>query len=92
LHYLYNTRTKPDPLGSFGYYNHKSRFILLAVDCAAGAVSYQQWSMYADALGTGATVWADSMRNGPAFFRPEGTSGYGRVVSTVCNAPIATAN
>jgi hypothetical protein len=75
-----------------GFYEHKSRVMLMAVDCGAGAVSYQQWSMYADALGTGATVWAGSMQNGPAFFRPEGTSGYGRVVATVCNSPIATAN
>src|SRR4026209_2727251 len=33
-----------------GFYEHKSRFILLAVDCEAGAVSYQQWSLHADAL------------------------------------------
>ena len=75
-----------------GFYDHKSRVVLLAVDCEAGAVSYQQWSMHADALGSGATVWADSMQNGPAFFRPESTSGYGRVVATVCNTPVATAN
>ena len=75
-----------------GYYEHKSRFILLAVDCAAGAVSYEQWSLHADALGSGATVWADSMRYGPAFFRPDGSSGYDRVVSTVCNSPIALQN
>jgi hypothetical protein len=76
-----------------GVYEHKSRVMLMAVDCEAGAVSYQQWSLHADALGSGATVWADSMQNGPAFFRPEdaGASGYGRVVATVCNAPIATA-
>ena len=58
-----------------GFYDHKSRFLLLAVDCEAGAVSYQQWSLHADALGSGATVWADSMQNGPAFFRPDGASG-----------------
>ena len=74
-----------------GYYEHKSRYILMAVNCEAGAVSYQQWSMHADALGSGATVWADSMRNGPAFFRPDNTSGYGQVVSTVCNDPMASA-
>ncbi len=75
-----------------GFYEHKSRVMLIAVDCEAGALSYQQWSMHAGALGSGATVWADSMQNGPAyFFRPESTSGYGQVVSTVCNAPIATA-
>ena len=75
-----------------GFYEHKSRVMLIAVDCEAGALSYQQWSMHADALGSGATVWAGSMQNGPAYFRPESTSGYGQVVSTVCNAPIATAN
>ena len=77
-----------------GFYEHKSRFILMAVDCTAGAVSYQQWSMHADALGTGATVWADGMQGGPAFFRPEyaDAPGYSRVVTNVCNAPIATAN
>ena len=75
-----------------GVYDHKSRFILLAVDCEAGAVSYQQWSLHADALGSGATVWADSMQGGPAFFRPDDKSGYGRVVSTVCNSPIAMGN
>ncbi len=75
-----------------GFYEHKSRVMLIAVDCEAGALSYQQWSMHADALGSGATVWVDSMQNGPAYFRPESTSGYGQVVSTVCNAPIATTN
>src|SRR5258706_7685982 len=54
-----------------GFYNHKSRLMLLAVDCKAGAVTYQQWTLHADALGTGATVWADAMQGGPAFFRPE---------------------
>lgn len=77
-----------------GVYEHKSRVMLMAVDCEAGAVSYQQWSLHADALGSGPTVWADSMQNGPAFFRPEyaGASGYSRVVATVCNSPIAMQN
>jgi hypothetical protein len=72
-----------------GFYDHKSRFMLLAVDCKAGAVTYQQWSLHADALGTGATVWADSMQGGPAFFRPDPGTGYERVVATVCSSPIA---
>lgn len=75
-----------------GSYEHKSRFIVLAVDCEAGAVSYQQWSLHAEGLGSGATVWADSMQHGPAFFRPDGTSGYDRVVATVCNSSIAMQN
>jgi hypothetical protein len=75
-----------------GVYEHKSRVMLLAVDCVSGAVSYEQWSLHADALGTGATVWADSMQNGPAFFRPEHLSGYGRVVSRVCGAALAGSN
>jgi hypothetical protein len=72
-----------------GFYDHKSRFMLLAVDCKAGAVTYQQWSLHADALGTGATVWADGMQGGPSFFRPDPGTGYERVVATVCNSPIA---
>lgn len=75
-----------------GVYDHKSRFMLLVVDCAAGAMGYQQWSLHADALGSGATVWADNMQNGPAFFRPESGSGYGRVVGSVCNSPVAMHN
>ena len=53
-----------------------------------------QESMHADALGTGATVWADGMQGGPAFFRPEyaDAPGYSRVVATVCNSPIAMQN
>ena len=66
--------------------------MVMAVDCSAGAVCYQQWTLHADALGTGATVWADGMQGGPAFFRPEAASGYERVVSTVCNAAIAMRN
>ena len=72
-----------------GLYEHKSRVMLLAVDCKVGAVTYQQWSLYADALGTGATVWADAMQGGPAFFRPDAGTSYERVVATVCNSPIA---
>jgi hypothetical protein len=72
-----------------GFYEHKSRFMVLAVDCKAGAVTYEQWTLHADALGTGPTVWADSMQGGPAFFRPEAGSGYDRVVATVCNSPVA---
>jgi len=64
----------------------------MAVDCEAGAVSYEQWSLHADALGSGATVWADSMQGGPAFFRPEAGTGYKRVLETVCNAPVAMRN
>ena len=75
-----------------GFYDHKSRFMLMAVDCEAGAVSYEQWSLHADALGTGATVWADGMQGGPAFFRPEAGTGYERVLETVCNVPIAMRN
>ena len=75
-----------------GFYDHKSRFMLMAVDCEAGAVSYEQWSLHADALGTGATVWADGMQGGPAFFRPEAGTGYERVLATVCNASIAMQN
>jgi hypothetical protein len=75
-----------------GVYEHKSRVMLLAVDCRLGAVSYEQWSLHADALGTGATVWADSMQNGPAFFRPDRESGYGRVVHRVCSSAIAGSN
>ena len=75
-----------------GFYDHKSRFMLLAVDCKAGAVTYQQWTLHADALGTGATVWADGMVGGPAFFRPDEGTGYERVVATVCNTPIAMRN
>lgn len=75
-----------------GVYEHKSRVMLLALDCRLGAVSYEQWSLHADALGTGATVWADSMQNGPAFFRPDRESGYGRVVRSVCGAEMARPN
>ncbi len=75
-----------------GVYEHKSRVMLLAVDCRVGAVSYEQWSLHADALGTGATVWADSMQNGPAFFRPDQQSGYGRVVVRVCGSALAGSN
>jgi len=75
-----------------GVYEHKSRVMLLAVDCSVGAVSYEQWSLHADALGTGTTVWADSMQNGPAFFRPDRQSGYGRVVSRVCSSTFAGSN
>ena len=75
-----------------GVYEHKSRVMLLAVDCRLGAVSYEQWSLHADALGTGATVWADSMQNGPAFFRPDRESGYGQVVRNVCGAELARSN
>ena len=75
-----------------GFYDHKSRFMLMAVDCGAGAVSYEQWSLHADALGTGATVWADGMQGGPAFFRPEAGTGYERVLETVCNVSIAMQN
>ena len=72
-----------------GFYDHKSRFMLLAVDCNAGAVSYEQWSLHADALGTGATVWAAGMQTGQTFFRPESGTGYERIVAMVCNSPIA---
>ena len=75
-----------------GFYDHKSRFMLLAVDCKAGAMTYQQWTLHAGALGTGATVWADGMQGGPAFFRPEAGTGYERVLATVCNATIAMRN
>jgi hypothetical protein len=79
---------RPKDMGQ-GVYEHKSRFMLLAVDCAAGAMGYQQWSLHADALGSGPTVWADNMQTGPAYFRPTGGSGDDRVVRTVCNSPIA---
>lgn len=75
-----------------GVYEHRSRVMLLAVDCAAGAMAYQQWSLHADALGSGATVWADNMQNGPSYFRPDRGSGDDRVVGSVCNSPVAMRN
>ena len=75
-----------------GFYDHKSRFMLMVVDCKAGALTHQQWTLHADALGTGDTVWADGMQGGPAFFRPEAGTGYERVLETVCNVSIAMQN
>jgi hypothetical protein len=86
---LENFATRKD-MGQ-GVYEHKSRFMLVAVDCAAGAMGYQQWSLHADALGSGPTVWADNMQTGPSYYRPESGSSDDRVVRTVCNSPIATA-
>jgi len=79
---------KPADMGK-GVYEHMSRVMLVGVDCQAGAVTYQQWSLQTGALGTGATVWADSMRNGPAYFHPERGSGYARVLVNVCQSPVA---
>lgn len=72
-----------------GVYEHMSRIMLVAVDCDKGAMGYQQWSLHADALGSGPTVWADNMLTGPAYFRPKNGSGDDRVVRTACNSAIA---
>jgi hypothetical protein len=69
-----------------GVYEHKSRVMLVAVDCRSGRLSYEHWRLHANALGTGPTVWADSMQGGHAFFRPDRESGYERVVQSVCGA------
>src|SRR4051812_26409911 len=75
-----------------GVYEHKSRVMLVGVDCQNGLISYEQWSLHAGALGTGSTVWADSMQTGPAFFRPEDESGYDYVVRNVCSSALARPN
>ena len=82
---------EPADMGK-GVYEHMSRVMLVGVDCQAGAVTYEHWSLQTGALGTGATVWADSMQNGPAFFHPERGSGYGRVLLNVCHSPVALQN
>lgn len=82
---------KPKDMGQ-GVYEHKSRFMLVAVDCAAGAMGYQQWSLHAGALGSGPTVWADNMQTGPSFYHPESGSSDDRIVRTVCNSPVALRN
>ena len=75
-----------------GVYEHMSRVMLVGVDCQKGAVTYQQWSLQTGALGTGSTVWADSMHNGPAYFHPDRGSGYDRVLLSVCHSPVALRN
>jgi hypothetical protein len=75
-----------------GVYEHKSRVMLVGVDCQSGLISYEQWSLHAGALGTGSTVWADSMQNGPAFFRPEHESGYDNILRNVCSSALAQPN
>lgn len=82
---------KPADMGP-GVYEHMSRVMLVGVNCQEGAVTYQQWSLQTGALGTGATVWADSMQNGPAFFHPERGSGYAQVLLNVCHSPVAMQN
>jgi hypothetical protein len=82
---------KPADMGP-GVYEQMSRVMLVGVDCHEGAVTYQQWSLQTGALGTGATVWADSMQNGPAFFHPDSGSGYAHVLLNVCHSPLAMQN
>ena len=82
---------RPADMGT-GVYEHMSRVMLVGVDCHAGAVTYRHWSLQTGALGAGATVWADSMQNGPAFFHPDRGSGYERVVLSVCHSPLAMRN
>jgi len=73
-----------------GVYEHKSRVMLVGVDCHLGALGYQQWSLQSGAIGTGDTVWADGMRDGPSYFRPHAGSAYERVVNTVCASSMAS--
>ncbi len=64
---------------------HKSEIMLYAVRCEDRSLGFEQWTMTAGEIGTGATVWAGQIEQ-PALYKDPTDPIFTSMLSTVCNS------
>jgi|GraSoi_2013_40cm_1033754.scaffolds.fasta_scaffold14298_3 hypothetical protein len=63
---------------------HKSEIMLYAVRCEDSSLGFEQWTMTAGEIGTGATVWTGEIEK-PALYKDPNDPTFVSMVATVCN-------
>ena len=64
---------------------HKSEILLYAVRCAERSLAFEQWTMTAGEIGTGATVWAGEIEN-PSPYQDPNDPAFVSMITSVCNS------
>ena len=65
-------------------YPHKSEILLYAVRCEDRSLSFEQWTMTAGEIGTGATVWAGQIEQ-PSFYKDANDRTEVSMITSICN-------
>ena len=65
-------------------YPHKSEILLYAVRCDERSLAFEQWTMTAGEIGTGATVWTGQIEQ-PSLYKDPTDPTFLSMIATVCN-------
>ena len=63
---------------------HKSEIMLYAVRCEDRSLGFEQWTMTAGEIGTGATVWSGEIEKASLYRDPTDPT-FVSMIATVCN-------
>ncbi|MBC8006666.1 MAG: hypothetical protein H7X76_01310 [Prolixibacteraceae bacterium] len=63
---------------------HKSEILLYAVRCEDRSLGFEQWTMTAGEIGTGATVWAGQIEQ-PSLYKDPNDPTFVSMIDSVCN-------
>ena len=63
---------------------HKSEILLYAVRCEDHSLAFEQWTMTAGEIGTGATVWAGQIEQ-PSLYKDPNDPMELSMIASVCN-------
>ncbi|MEO8158110.1 MAG: surface-adhesin E family protein [Betaproteobacteria bacterium] len=63
---------------------HKSEILLYAVRCEDRSLAFEQWTMTAGEIGTGATVWSGQV-DSPSPYKDPGDPAFVSMITTVCS-------
>jgi hypothetical protein len=66
-------------------YPHKSEILLYAVRCEDRSLAFEQWTMTAGEIGTGATIWAGQIEQ-PSLYKDPNDPTFVSMVTSVCDS------
>ncbi len=64
---------------------HKSEIMLYAARCEDNSLGFEQWTMTAGEIGTGATVWSGQLEQ-PALYKDPNDPIFVSMLATFCNS------
>jgi hypothetical protein len=65
-------------------YPHKSEILLYAVRCDDRSLAFEEWTMTAGEIGTGATVWSGQVEK-PSLYKDPNDPTFVSMIASVCN-------
>lgn len=63
---------------------HKSEILLYAVQCKDQSLGFEQWTLTAGEIGTGATVWSGRIAK-PVLYKDPDNPVFAGMIASVCN-------